>query len=114
MRQGKRRKAEAKGTMKAACVAAERDRQEVERLARAAGLTLRVSEVTCGRGRTTLHWMFDGRAGVGRVLDWWPGSGRWRGDGRSGAVGDAGQALAVATAIFGGRPLPAGAEVSPA
>jgi hypothetical protein len=70
-------------------------RQAAERL----GLTLAVSWPRSGPSATA-HWMFSDRNGA-RVLDWWPGTGRfWASDGgRRGRAEGVLEALAVAAAL---------------
>src|ERR1700688_3729385 len=63
------------------------------------GYDLVVNRVECRNGTTTAHWMFND--GGARMLDWWPGSGRYwsKQTGERGKVGSASEALGVAMRI---------------
>lgn len=68
----------------------------------ALGIAIRVSEIAsrvatgiAGRVRVgTQHWQFNNLDDGVRILDWWPGTGRWRNP-RTGAWGFAGLASEV-------------------
>ncbi len=95
----RRRRKKGPAGLKQECIDALAGRRGIEARAAHAGLLIAVNEVgnSCGR-RPTLHWMFNGPNG--RVLDWWPGTGTWRGGGKAGKAPSAGAALDVAIAIL--------------
>jgi hypothetical protein len=86
-------------TVKPAVLRARDQEEAIRHAAGRLGLTLAVSWPRSGNSATA-HWMFNDRYGV-RVLDWWPGTGRfWAPEGgRRGHAGCAAEALAVAAAL---------------
>ena len=68
------KKLRVKGTVRAAMD----DLDELRRLAQDDGIVIAVSQVLCCGGRTkTYHFMFNDCDGQ-RLLDYWPGTGRYR------------------------------------
>jgi hypothetical protein len=79
---------------------------DVREKAAEAGLRLRVALVT-GKTRKkrrpteTFHWMFDDLPSGRRVLDYWPGTGTWRGGGQKGSARDPWEAMEEAKKAAG-------------
>lgn len=103
-KKGKRRPPRMKKAVRAAIA----DMGEVRALAARHALRIVVRHVECGRRKATKHWMFVAAKDGARVLDWWPGTGRWwsPATGEKGHAEDCFSALKVAGEIYRLRESP--------
>jgi hypothetical protein len=86
---------------KPSCVRAQLVEWDVRREAAERSLELVVNEVSCGKTRVTFHWMFNLIDARCRVLDYWPGNGKWwsRNNGERGVAKGPWEVLEVATKL---------------
>lgn len=94
MGKNRRRKKRSVPKIKRTCKNALEQLDDLRDLASDHGITVRVAEVDCGRGKKTYHVMFNNSNSI-RVLDYWPGTGKIRSpqSGETTVVADCWQAL---------------------